>query len=80
MRDIHKTFTILSSKNKRKQNKENIPLGVLSEEIIVFIFSSSSNYSLGSHRIFQKDKSVIQLNLQKNREAPGKLSRKVRLS
>ncbi|XP_070126130.1 phosphatidylinositol 3-kinase C2 domain-containing subunit gamma isoform X9 [Equus caballus] len=35
-----------------------------------------NNYSLGSHRIFQKDKSVIQLNLQKNREAPGKLSRK----
>ncbi|XP_014307217.1 phosphatidylinositol 4-phosphate 3-kinase C2 domain-containing subunit gamma [Myotis lucifugus] len=32
--------------------------------------------SLGSHKIFQKDKSVIQLNLQNNREAPGKLSRK----
>uniref|UniRef100_A0A8D1QX97 Phosphatidylinositol-4-phosphate 3-kinase catalytic subunit type 2 gamma n=1 Tax=Sus scrofa TaxID=9823 RepID=A0A8D1QX97_PIG len=31
---------------------------------------------LGSHRIFQKNKSVLQLTLQKNREAPGKLSRK----
>ncbi|XP_059260467.1 phosphatidylinositol 3-kinase C2 domain-containing subunit gamma [Mustela nigripes] len=35
-----------------------------------------NDYSLGSHRIFQKDKSVIQLNLQKNGEVPGKLSRK----
>ncbi|ELK23156.1 Phosphatidylinositol-4-phosphate 3-kinase C2 domain-containing subunit gamma [Myotis davidii] len=35
-----------------------------------------NDHSLGSHKIFQKDKSVIQLNLQKNREAPGKLSRK----
>ncbi|KAM5334166.1 phosphatidylinositol 3-kinase C2 domain-containing subunit gamma isoform 1-T4 [Glossophaga mutica] len=32
--------------------------------------------SLGSHKIFQKDKSVIQLNLQKNKDIPGKLSRK----
>ncbi|XP_004435480.1 PREDICTED: phosphatidylinositol 4-phosphate 3-kinase C2 domain-containing subunit gamma [Ceratotherium simum simum] len=35
-----------------------------------------NDHSLGSHKIFQKDKSVIQLNLQNNREAPGKLSRK----
>ncbi|XP_039738507.1 phosphatidylinositol 3-kinase C2 domain-containing subunit gamma isoform X1 [Pteropus medius] len=35
-----------------------------------------NDHTLGSHKIFQKDKSVIQLNLQKNREAPGKLSRK----
>uniref|UniRef100_A0A7N5K6G8 Phosphatidylinositol 3-kinase C2 domain-containing subunit gamma n=1 Tax=Ailuropoda melanoleuca TaxID=9646 RepID=A0A7N5K6G8_AILME len=35
-----------------------------------------NDYSLGSHKIFQKDKSVIQLNLQKNGEVPGKLSRK----
>uniref|UniRef100_A0A8C7A2C6 Phosphatidylinositol 3-kinase C2 domain-containing subunit gamma n=1 Tax=Neovison vison TaxID=452646 RepID=A0A8C7A2C6_NEOVI len=35
-----------------------------------------NDYSLGSHRVFQKDKSVIQLNLQKNGEVPGKLSRK----
>ncbi|KAF5912541.1 hypothetical protein HPG69_004212 [Diceros bicornis minor] len=35
-----------------------------------------NDQSLGSHKIFQKDKSVIQLNLQNNREAPGKLSRK----
>ncbi|XP_004693294.2 PREDICTED: phosphatidylinositol 4-phosphate 3-kinase C2 domain-containing subunit gamma isoform X2 [Condylura cristata] len=35
-----------------------------------------NDHSLGSHKIFQKDKSVIQLHLQKNREAPGKLSRK----
>ncbi|XP_019479166.1 PREDICTED: phosphatidylinositol 4-phosphate 3-kinase C2 domain-containing subunit gamma [Hipposideros armiger] len=35
-----------------------------------------NDYCLGSHRIFQKDKSVIQLNLQKNKEGPGKLSRK----
>ncbi|KAM7113930.1 phosphatidylinositol 3-kinase C2 domain-containing subunit gamma isoform 2-T7 [Molossus nigricans] len=35
-----------------------------------------NDHSLGSHKIFQKDKSVIQLNLQKNREVPGKLSRK----
>ncbi|XP_076708827.1 phosphatidylinositol 3-kinase C2 domain-containing subunit gamma isoform X2 [Callospermophilus lateralis] len=34
------------------------------------------DHCLGSHRMFQKDKSVIQLQLQKNREAPGKLSRK----
>ncbi|XP_057557626.1 phosphatidylinositol 3-kinase C2 domain-containing subunit gamma isoform X2 [Hippopotamus amphibius kiboko] len=34
------------------------------------------DYYLGSHRIFQKNKSVIQLNLQKNRESPGNLSRK----
>lgn len=43
-------------------------------------FFSFSDYSLGSHRVFQKDKSVIQLNLQKNGEVPGKLSRKVRFS
>ncbi|XP_016052979.1 PREDICTED: phosphatidylinositol 4-phosphate 3-kinase C2 domain-containing subunit gamma isoform X2 [Miniopterus natalensis] len=35
-----------------------------------------NDYSLGSHKIFQKDKPVIQLHLQKNREALGKLSRK----
>ncbi|XP_022350878.1 phosphatidylinositol 4-phosphate 3-kinase C2 domain-containing subunit gamma isoform X1 [Enhydra lutris kenyoni] len=35
-----------------------------------------NDYSLGSHKIFQKDQSVIQLNLQKNGEVPGKLSRK----
>nr|XP_019600255.1 PREDICTED: phosphatidylinositol 4-phosphate 3-kinase C2 domain-containing subunit gamma isoform X2 [Rhinolophus sinicus] len=35
-----------------------------------------NDYSLGSHKIFQKDKSVIQLNLQKNRKGPGRLSRK----
>ncbi|EHH66130.1 Phosphatidylinositol-4-phosphate 3-kinase C2 domain-containing subunit gamma, partial [Macaca fascicularis] len=37
---------------------------------------SFSDHSLGSHKMFQKDKSVIQLHLQKSREAPGKLSRK----
>ncbi|KAF0883814.1 P3C2G kinase, partial [Crocuta crocuta] len=35
-----------------------------------------NDYSLGSHKIFQKDKSVIQLSLQKNGKVPGKLSRK----
>nr|XP_053777735.1 phosphatidylinositol 3-kinase C2 domain-containing subunit gamma isoform X2 [Desmodus rotundus] len=35
-----------------------------------------NDHSLGSHKIFQKDKSVIRLNLQKNKEVPGKLSRK----
>ncbi|XP_050606012.1 phosphatidylinositol 3-kinase C2 domain-containing subunit gamma isoform X2 [Macaca thibetana thibetana] len=35
-----------------------------------------NDHSLGSHKMFQKDKSVIQLHLQKSREAPGKLSRK----
>nr|XP_007965984.2 phosphatidylinositol 4-phosphate 3-kinase C2 domain-containing subunit gamma [Chlorocebus sabaeus] len=35
-----------------------------------------NDHSLGSHKMFQKDKSVIQLQLQKSREAPGKLSRK----
>ncbi|XP_029811630.1 phosphatidylinositol 4-phosphate 3-kinase C2 domain-containing subunit gamma isoform X2 [Suricata suricatta] len=35
-----------------------------------------NDYALGSHKIFQKDKSVIQLNLQKNEKVPGKLSRK----
>uniref|UniRef100_A0A8C3X1K0 Phosphatidylinositol 3-kinase C2 domain-containing subunit gamma n=1 Tax=Catagonus wagneri TaxID=51154 RepID=A0A8C3X1K0_9CETA len=35
-----------------------------------------NDHYLGSHRIFQKNKSVIQFTLQKNREAPGKLSRK----
>ncbi|XP_027623616.1 phosphatidylinositol 4-phosphate 3-kinase C2 domain-containing subunit gamma isoform X2 [Tupaia chinensis] len=35
-----------------------------------------SDYCLGSHKIFQKDKSVIQLHLQKKRDIPGKLSRK----
>ncbi|XP_047405278.1 phosphatidylinositol 3-kinase C2 domain-containing subunit gamma isoform X2 [Sciurus carolinensis] len=34
------------------------------------------DHCLGSHKIFQKDKSIIQLQLQKNREVPGKLSRK----
>ncbi|XP_030178012.1 phosphatidylinositol 4-phosphate 3-kinase C2 domain-containing subunit gamma isoform X1 [Lynx canadensis] len=35
-----------------------------------------NDYSLGSHKIFQKDKSVIQLTLHKNGKVPGKLSRK----
>lgn len=35
-----------------------------------------NDFSLGSHKIFQKDKSVIQLNLQKNGKVPGKLCRK----
>ncbi|XP_049638856.1 phosphatidylinositol 3-kinase C2 domain-containing subunit gamma [Suncus etruscus] len=35
-----------------------------------------NDYSLGSHKIFQKDKSAIQLYLQKNKKTPGKLSRK----
>uniref|UniRef100_A0A1D5Q461 Phosphatidylinositol-4-phosphate 3-kinase catalytic subunit type 2 gamma n=1 Tax=Macaca mulatta TaxID=9544 RepID=A0A1D5Q461_MACMU len=35
-----------------------------------------NDHSLGSHKMFQKDKSVIQLHLQKSREALGKLSRK----
>ncbi|XP_048191003.1 LOW QUALITY PROTEIN: phosphatidylinositol 3-kinase C2 domain-containing subunit gamma [Perognathus longimembris pacificus] len=35
-----------------------------------------SDHCLGSHKIFQKDKSVIQLHLQKNKETPGKFSRK----
>uniref|UniRef100_H2Q5K0 Phosphatidylinositol 3-kinase C2 domain-containing subunit gamma n=1 Tax=Pan troglodytes TaxID=9598 RepID=H2Q5K0_PANTR len=35
-----------------------------------------NDHCLGSHKMFQKDKSVIQLHLQKSREAPGKLSRK----
>ncbi|XP_012415101.1 phosphatidylinositol 3-kinase C2 domain-containing subunit gamma [Trichechus manatus latirostris] len=35
-----------------------------------------NDYCLGSHKMFQKDKTVVQLHLQKNREAPGKLSRK----
>ncbi|EHB15684.1 Phosphatidylinositol-4-phosphate 3-kinase C2 domain-containing gamma polypeptide [Heterocephalus glaber] len=34
------------------------------------------DHCLGSHKMFQKNKSVIQLHLQKNRTAPGKLSRK----
>ncbi|XP_054447365.1 phosphatidylinositol 3-kinase C2 domain-containing subunit gamma [Pteronotus mesoamericanus] len=34
-----------------------------------------NDHSLGSHKVFQKDKSIIQLNLQKNKEFPGKLSR-----
>ncbi|XP_023364510.1 phosphatidylinositol 4-phosphate 3-kinase C2 domain-containing subunit gamma [Otolemur garnettii] len=35
-----------------------------------------NDHCLGSHKMFQKDKSVIQLRLQKNRESLGKLSRK----
>ncbi|XP_058138836.1 phosphatidylinositol 3-kinase C2 domain-containing subunit gamma [Dasypus novemcinctus] len=35
-----------------------------------------NDYCLGSHRMFQKDKTVTLLHLQKNREATGKLSRK----
>ncbi|XP_007942633.1 phosphatidylinositol 4-phosphate 3-kinase C2 domain-containing subunit gamma [Orycteropus afer afer] len=35
-----------------------------------------NDYYLGNHKIFQKNKSVIQLHLQKNRGSPGKLSRK----
>uniref|UniRef100_A0A2K6SZH1 Phosphatidylinositol 3-kinase C2 domain-containing subunit gamma n=1 Tax=Saimiri boliviensis boliviensis TaxID=39432 RepID=A0A2K6SZH1_SAIBB len=35
-----------------------------------------NDHCLGSHKMFQKDLSVIQLHLQKSREAPGKLSRK----
>ncbi|XP_031239586.1 phosphatidylinositol 4-phosphate 3-kinase C2 domain-containing subunit gamma isoform X2 [Mastomys coucha] len=34
------------------------------------------DHCLGSHKIFQKNKSVVQLHLQKNRDTPGKLSRK----
>ncbi|XP_052028711.1 phosphatidylinositol 3-kinase C2 domain-containing subunit gamma isoform X3 [Apodemus sylvaticus] len=34
------------------------------------------DHCLGSHKIFQKNKAVIQLHLQKNRGTPGKLSRK----
>lgn len=47
---------------------------------LCFSFLLSRDHSLGSHKIFQKNKSVIQLHLQKNRDTPGKLSRKVRLS
>ncbi|XP_006866080.1 PREDICTED: phosphatidylinositol 4-phosphate 3-kinase C2 domain-containing subunit gamma [Chrysochloris asiatica] len=35
-----------------------------------------NDYCLGSHKIFQKDQTAIQLHLQKYRENPGKLSRK----
>ncbi|XP_075863744.1 phosphatidylinositol 3-kinase C2 domain-containing subunit gamma [Microcebus murinus] len=35
-----------------------------------------NDHCLGSHKMFQKDKSVIQLHLQKNREDLAKLSRK----
>lgn len=35
-----------------------------------------NDHYLGSHKMFQKDKSVIQLHLQKNKATPGKLSRK----
>ncbi|XP_037702501.1 phosphatidylinositol 4-phosphate 3-kinase C2 domain-containing subunit gamma [Choloepus didactylus] len=35
-----------------------------------------NDHCLGSHRVFQKDKTAILLHLQKNREVPGKLSRK----
>ncbi|XP_029419257.1 phosphatidylinositol 4-phosphate 3-kinase C2 domain-containing subunit gamma isoform X3 [Nannospalax galili] len=41
-----------------------------SEEFLQF------DHCLGSHKMFQKDKSVIQLRLQKKRDSPGKLSRK----
>ncbi|XP_051011482.1 phosphatidylinositol 3-kinase C2 domain-containing subunit gamma [Acomys russatus] len=34
------------------------------------------DHCLGNHKVFQKNKSVIQLHLQKNRGVPGKLSRK----
>ncbi|KAM8777523.1 LOW QUALITY PROTEIN: phosphatidylinositol 3-kinase C2 domain-containing subunit gamma [Rhynchonycteris naso] len=34
-----------------------------------------NDHSLGSSKIFQKDKSVIQLHLQKNRKTPGMLSK-----
>ncbi|XP_038174181.1 phosphatidylinositol 4-phosphate 3-kinase C2 domain-containing subunit gamma isoform X6 [Arvicola amphibius] len=34
------------------------------------------DHCLGSHKIFQKSKSVFQLHLQKNRDAPGKFRRK----
>lgn len=45
-----------------------------------FFFFSFSDHYLGSHRVFQKNESVIQLHLQKKRDTPGTLSRKVRLS
>ncbi|KAM6214914.1 phosphatidylinositol 3-kinase C2 domain-containing subunit gamma [Rhynchocyon petersi] len=35
-----------------------------------------NDYCLGSHKVFQKDKTVIQLHLQKNSDAPGRLCRK----
>ncbi|XP_053412284.1 phosphatidylinositol 3-kinase C2 domain-containing subunit gamma isoform X2 [Nycticebus coucang] len=35
-----------------------------------------NDHCLGSHKMFQKDKSIIQLHLQKNRESLGKLSQK----
>uniref|UniRef100_A0AC11ANX7 Phosphatidylinositol-4-phosphate 3-kinase catalytic subunit type 2 gamma n=1 Tax=Ovis aries TaxID=9940 RepID=A0AC11ANX7_SHEEP len=35
-----------------------------------------NDHYLGSHRIFQKNKSVLQLHLQKKRDTPGTLSRK----
>ncbi|CAO2607059.1 Phosphatidylinositol 3-kinase C2 domain-containing subunit gamma [Lemmus lemmus] len=34
------------------------------------------DHCLGSHKIFQKNKSVFQLHLQKNRDVPGKFCRK----
>ncbi|XP_006888546.1 PREDICTED: phosphatidylinositol 4-phosphate 3-kinase C2 domain-containing subunit gamma [Elephantulus edwardii] len=35
-----------------------------------------NDYSLGSHKMFQKDKTVIQIHLHKNIDVPAKLSRK----
>lgn len=56
-------------------NEQHFP-----EEYLLSICGSEEflqiDHCLGSHKIFQKNKSVIQLHLQKNRDAPGKLARK----
>ncbi|XP_076796833.1 phosphatidylinositol 3-kinase C2 domain-containing subunit gamma isoform X3 [Arvicanthis niloticus] len=56
--------------NKQLSPKEYLLSICGSEEFL------QMDHYLGSHKIFQKNKSVIQLHLQKNRDTPGKLSRK----
>ncbi|XP_032763208.1 phosphatidylinositol 4-phosphate 3-kinase C2 domain-containing subunit gamma isoform X1 [Rattus rattus] len=61
---------LLSCANEQLSPKEYLLSICGSEEFL------QTDHCLGSHKIFQKSKSVIQLHLQRSRDTPGKLSRK----
>ncbi|CAH7429773.1 Pik3c2g [Phodopus roborovskii] len=62
--------TLLLCANEQLSPKECLLSVRGSEEFL------QMDHCLGSHKIFQKSKSVLQLLLQKNSDVPGKLSRK----
>ncbi|ERE66617.1 phosphatidylinositol-4-phosphate 3-kinase C2 domain-containing subunit gamma isoform 1 [Cricetulus griseus] len=62
--------TLLLCANEQLFPKEYLLSVCGSEEFL------QMDHCLGSHKIFQKNKSVFQLHLKKNSDVPGKLSRK----